>query len=366
MPGFVHDSARCALNEMLEEAERLHLNHETPSMDADLETAFGKIFLSATQAYRETLVGCILARMQDNSVDVRLPYVGLGENAFNGRDIDERVVNPFLHEKRIPSSRGPYLSVFRRSVRFDESTRSGVRDKTGYDAFLELLSAVERAGTRDQFFGLLKYLMFQFVELRESSVVPLSRIRRISLEQCDTLILGLLSIPSGGRFPVMLIGSAFVALNECLDLKWSIECQGINESDAASGAGGDITIKKTDNSILLAAEITERTVDRSRVVATFNTKIAPGGIEDYLFFVPQPNQQPEAMQQARQYFSQGHEVNFVEIKNWIVMTLATLGSEGRTAFCQNMLFKLDANNIPKALKVAWNEQVDALTSSSGA
>jgi hypothetical protein len=80
--------------------------------------------------------------------------------------------------------------------------------------------------------------------------------------------------------------------------------QGINVADSASGAGGDVTLVENGR-IVLAAEVTERRVDKSRVVATFDTKIAPCGIEDYLFVVKDNADIAAAMDQARRYFSQG-------------------------------------------------------------
>ena len=109
--------------------------------------------------------------------------------------------------------------------------------------------------------------------------------------------------------------------------------------------------------MILSIEVTERAVDRSRVVATFNTKIAPAGIEDYLFFVRSPDIEPAAQQQARQYFAQGHEVNFVEIKVWILTLLATTGIRGRDGFNQALVELLESPNIPSTMKAAWNDQI---------
>ena len=355
-----YDNARNLISACFVEAEHHILAGTRIGVAKNLVMAFDRIFQSSTQAYREVLIGCLIARMADRTVDIRLPYVGLGENSFNGRDIDEKVVNPLLHEKRVPCSRGPYLSVFRRSVHFDQTIRSGLRDKEGYDAFLTIVGAIEAAPDDNAVRRILKYAIFKFTELREASVVPLSRLRRTSLEQCDALITGLLGTPSGGRFPALLVAAAFKAIQEAYGLNWTIECQGINVADRASGAGGDITIRVADR-IVLAAEVTERTVDRSRVVATFNTKIAPAGIEDYLFFVTRPEQEPDVLQQVRQYFSQGHEVNFIEIRNWIVTTLGTLGVRGRALFCQELANRLDQQDVPKPMKVSWNEQIDRIT-----
>ena len=134
-------------------------------------------------------------------------------------------------------------------------------------------------------------------------------------------------------------------------------------ADRASGAGGDITINKAGQ-VIMAAEVTERPIERSRVVSTFNTKIAPGSIEDYLFLVKPQGLTPDAKLQARHYFSQGHEVNFLEIKNWILMCLATMGKKGRAIFNHVLVNLLDAPDIPKSLKVSWNEQIARITSPS--
>jgi hypothetical protein len=172
---------------------------------------------------------------------------------------------------------------------------------------------------------------------------------------------GLLASPSGGRFPVLLVVATFQTIKDFFNLDWAISYQGINVADAAAGAGGDISISSVGR-VLMAAEVTERPLDRSRVVATFNTKIAPAGIEDYLFFTKLSGIAPNAKQQANQYFSQGHEVNFLEIKDWILSLLATMGRKGRTLYNQKLLQLLEQDDVPTTLKVTWNEQISNLTS----
>jgi len=106
--------------------------------------------------------------------------------------------------------------------------------------------------------------------------------------------------------------------------------------------------------------VTERPLERNRVVATFQTKIAPHEIEDYLFFIKSPVDE-DVMRQARQYFAQGHEVNFLQMRDWVRTMLATIGRPGREAFNRAILEKLEATDMPAALKVAWNEQMARLT-----
>jgi len=326
--------------------------------DEELLRCFDVVFQSRTQAYREVLVGCLLAKLQDASIDVHKPYVAQGQDAYNGRSLDERVVNPFLHEQRIPSSRGPFLSTFRRSVSFTAATREGLRDKEGFDALLSLVDFVNSASA-DDLLKALQYTLRRFIELREAAQVPLVRLQRISLEQYRRLIQGLLATASGGRFPVILVEAAFTGVRDAFGLPWSVEVQGINVADQAAGAGGDITIRHGDTTIL-AAEVTERRVERDRVVATFQTKIAPHQIEDYLFFV-RDEVAEDVVRQARQYFAQGHEMNFLEIENWLVTVLATIGRHGRDAFNRVLLERLDSPEVPVSLRIAWNRHIASIT-----
>lgn len=136
--------------------------------------------------------------------NIRLPYVNQGPYAFNGRTLDEKVVNPFFQEHRIPSSGGPYLAMFRRDFRFDASKREGQRSKALFDDFLVLIAALESWADETDLRAFLVYLLYKFARLREAAEVPLARLQRISLEQYESLITSLLNTPSGGRLPVIL------------------------------------------------------------------------------------------------------------------------------------------------------------------
>lgn len=305
------------------------------------------------------MLGCVVAKILAPLVNVRKPYINQGDDAFNGRTLDEQVVNRMLKEAHIPSSGGPYLSVFRRSVQFIPSTREGLRDKSGYDALLLVLTYVEQANEED-LQRLLRSLLYRFARLREESSVPLAQPGRISLDQYDTLLSGLLASPSGGRFPLLFVVAAFTTFNHVFHLGWTVEHQGINVADAASGAGGDITIHVGEN-VVLAAEVTERIVDQSRVVTTFQSKILPAGIQDYLFFIRPDAVRAEARQQAQRYFAQGHEVNFLDIEQWILMLLGTVGKAGRDHFTRELISLFSTAEVPAYMKVAWNQQVERLT-----
>jgi len=361
MPNIDYRAAEELLENQFDDVESAALEGKAQPIGRQLIKHFDRIFLSKTQAYREVLIGCVLARLQDKSIDIHKPYINQGADAYNGRTLDEKVVNPTLQERKVPCSKGPFLSAFRRSVTFTKKTRDGLRDKESFDSLLALVDYVATVKPDPSLLEFFRYLIYRFISLRQESDISISHLSRISLEQYDNLIASLLATPSGGRFPVFLVEAAFNAIKLVFNLAWEITCLEINVADGSKGAGGDITLKR-ENSILMAIEITERTIDRSRVVSTFNTKIAPHAIEDYLFFIKPSAVKPDALLQTRQYFSQGHEVNFLEIKNWILMILATLGHKGRAIFSQFLVQRLSSPGTPAAIKLAWNNAIAAITS----
>ena len=361
MPAIDYDRARGLLNELFADAETRWGVKQPPFVSADAQQAADILFSSKTQSYREVLLGCCLARILDGSINIRSPYMNQGDDAFNGRTLDERVVNPFFQDRMIPSSKGPYLASFRRSVRFVPETAGGLRDQSGYDA---LLTYVEELESADQSTAraLTAYLLYRFIGLRDVSIIPLARISRLSLEQYRDLIGNLLQLQSGGLIPVLLATAMLRTIKACFNLEWDVEAQGINVADKASGVGGDIVVSENGN-VLLVLEVTERPIQKSRVVSTFNTKIVRAGIEDYLFVYSASGPAEDAVASARQYFSQGHEINFVQIEEWIVHNLATIGARCRAIFTREVLGLFGNPSVPAAVKVGWN---DTLASVVGA
>ncbi|CAK0740261.1 Restriction endonuclease, SacI family [uncultured Gammaproteobacteria bacterium] len=350
--------AAAVMAETFQELETGLANGTDSKLESDLSAALDDLFRSATRSYRETVLGCVVARMVDPTIDVRHPYIDQGEHAFSGRQLDEKVINPFFQERRIPCSRGPYLATFRRGVSFIPGL-PGQRDNRGYAAFLAVIDRLEVAEF-DQALAILRLLLHRFLILRDQSNIPLSRIARLSVDQYDTLISGLLLIPSGGLLPLLIAVAAFKTLHRQCHPEWTVLFQGINVADKATGSGGDITIHGNDEKIILAIEVTERQIDRARVLSTFNAKIVPNGIADYIFFFISANPTEEARFLAKQYFAQGHELSFLPLKDWTVAILASLGPAGRAQFTAELLALLGGDDVPAALKVAWNDQIKAV------
>lgn len=348
--------AKELLAEEFAKAENDYLRATPPHVSQKAKEAAKALFNTSVQSYREALLGCAVAKVIDPDIDIRSPYAQQGNRAFSGRSLDEKVINPFLTDRQIPCSRGPYLASFRRSIRFVEETAAGLRDKEAYKSFLAYLEELEQADP-DEARDLLRYLLYCFVELREQARVPLIKLQRISLDQYSKLINKLLSQPSGGLFPVLLVVALLKTVAEVYHLDWEVKWQGINVADRAQGAGGDVTVVEGDQ-VRIAFEVTERQIDRTRVEATFQSKISPLGIKDYLFVFTETEPIPEAQALAKQLFAQGHEVGFVQVRDWIFYNLATAGVQGRETFLKTLLELLE--EAPATIKTIWNDQVRSL------
>jgi SacI-like restriction endonuclease len=357
MPHRIRSSDAIALlTEVFPLAEDDYRENTAVNIPPAMVAATERLFVSETQAYREALVGCTVAHILDPAVDIRLPATEHGENAFSGRSLADKGVTPFLRDRAIPISASPYLSSLRGGARFVAGGAPRIqRDKEGFDALVSIVDYV-RGLSADEAKAYLRYLLRCFVQLREAGNITLKRIAKPNLEQLSRLVVGLLAVKSGGRIPALLATAMFQTLSDCHDLRWQVEFQGINVADKASGAVGDITIRKGDV-VLLGVEVTERPVDQTRVTLIFDQKISPSGLSDYLFITTIPPED-SALAIARNYTAVGHEMNFVPLAPWIRHNLATIGQACRGLFQAKMIELLSVQGVPSDLRVAWNDKMD--------
>jgi hypothetical protein len=350
------EAAKALLSETFELAESDHRDGAPVTIPTSVVEATERLFLSETQAYRDALPSCAIARIIDPEIDIRMPATEYGENAFSGRSLAEKVVTPFLRDRFVPTSAFPFLSALRGGAKFMKGGEPRIqRDKDGFTALVQVVDYLHELDVNSAK-NYLRFLLRRFVVLRESYNITLKRISKPNLEQLSHLIKGMLTVKSGGRIPALLATAMFLTISECLALGWEVEFQGINVADKASGAVGDITIRK-DGALILGVEVTERQIDQASVTLTFNQKVSPSGLVDYLFIT---TAKPEegALDAARRYTSVGHEMNFVPLAEWLVHNLATVGPACRSLFQTKMIELLGAKGVPAEIRVAWNDKMD--------
>lgn len=327
--------------------------------DAAIKATDRLFAAKAPGAYRQALVGSVIARILNPDIDIRFPATEEGpdsEHSYSGRSLDEGAVMPFLRQHAVPIlEASAYLGPLRGGARFVEGGAPRIqRDKVGFAA---LVAAVDYTRNLDkaQATEYLCFVLRRFVALREAANIPLRRLAEPKLEQLSRLVDGLLDVKSGGRVPAFIATAMFRTISECHGLAWDVECQGINVADKVSGAVGDITIRK-NGALIRGIEVTERPIGAARVRTVFDEKISPNNIRDYLF-VTTAEPDEEAHQVAQQYTAAGNEINFVNLRNWVIANLASIGPACRTIFQDRLIDQFSAATAD--LKVAWNEKLDA-------
>ena len=135
------ESAREILDAALIAAEEaFHSGERRPVAAPVISECTEKLFASSTQAYREALVGCTVARIVDDRIDIRLPATESGDNAFSGRSLADNVITPFLRLHSIPASGGPYLSSLRGGAKFIPGGAPRIqRDAQGFDSLVSIV-----------------------------------------------------------------------------------------------------------------------------------------------------------------------------------------------------------------------------------
>lgn len=133
------------LEQMFKSAEGLYLQQCIPDVNPSLIPIANDLFKSPTKSYREALLGCGLAKLLNPAINIRHPYMNHGDDAFNGRTMDEA------------------------------ATAQGLRDKKGYQAFLSYLEAFEKATNEEAkiFFCI-------------SSIVSFSYEKNITFSSCES------------------------------------------------------------------------------------------------------------------------------------------------------------------------------------
>jgi hypothetical protein len=351
----VLDSAAALLDQAFNDAlSDHHSGAPVGKIPKAIQDATEALFKTSTASWREILIGVALLRALDPDVDIHLPRKDQG-SVVTGRTITERIVTPFMAAQRVPVLKNPYLSVGRGDLRFEKGGESRkYRDPEAFETLVEIVTYL-RTPDQKRAQEYLRYLLKRFIELRESANIPLIEVARLSLDQYQILIGELLPLQSGGRLPPLIGVAMLQTLSTAFGLKWDIEWQGINVADKSSGAVGDITVKSSGK-IITGLEVTERPVDEARVSSTFNEKIAPNKLEDYLFVLTKEPSQ-DARDIARKFFGMGHEVNFVQVDAWAHHVLSIVGPAGRSIFQKKMVALLSAVDVPADLKVAWNKAI---------
>ena len=232
---------------------------------------------SANRACVRFLMSCLIAKIDNSKIDIRKPYTEIGgDDCYSGRVIDEKYVNPFIHDKKLPcNSTTAFLTpAFRNitSILLPDREMAGT-PKRIYKFTLQILDDIEngRLSERDVLSEVLRDLINLKIEKdnRLSSlikeVVSTKENKPLSAEKIIELIETHIKYPKSSRIPVLVVAAAYVASSEYIH-EQSLPLESHNAADKQTKSLGDVEVTlMNDENIVTCYEMKARPVSKEDV-----------------------------------------------------------------------------------------------------
>lgn len=242
------------------------------------------------------LMSCLLGKLDKPHVDPRKPYTEIGgTDSFSGRTYDERYLNKFINEHRLPvNPTTAFLTPTLRNIDHPLSTDRQLvgRPRDLYKKTLELLEDVaeQRIAADVLFVETVRVLLLLRDEKQARMASLLGALERtkdslpLSTESIVTLISQHLACKNASRLPVLIVAAVYEAAGTRL-AESMFTLNSHNAADLQTGSLGDVEICLVgDDSVVTAYEMKMKRVTLDDIDAAV-TKIAraPTRIHNYLF-----------------------------------------------------------------------------------
>lgn len=243
------------------------------------------------------LLACALAKVYDDSLDIRKPYTEIGgDDTFSGRAYDETYIAPFINNYSLPcNSTTAFLTPAlrnRNTVLTPDLNLSG-RPREVYAALLELLTDVHKGYiTADQ---LLRETIRQLILFRDekrqrmdsllASLKDSSDDSALSAEQILTIVGQHLVSKGSSRLPVLIVAAAYAAARPYLQ-EIVLPLEAHNAADRQTQAIGDLQITLAiDENIVTCYEMKMKRVTIVDIDVAVQEKLARTShkVENYIF-----------------------------------------------------------------------------------
>jgi hypothetical protein len=270
---------------------------ETVVPDATIQSRIAYICQNlSNRAGVRLLMACLLAKLDNPSIDLRKPYTEIGDaDAFSGRSYDEAYLTHFINTYRLPCNpTTAFLTPALRNITRPLTTDIRIAGSPPklYVETLQLLDDVHEAridpetafvetvrvliNMRDEKLGRMASLIESLK--RSEDALPLSS------EGILKLIGQHLASRNASRLPVLIVAAAYRAAEARLGER-ALPLRSHNAADLQTGSIGDVEICLIgDDNIVTAYEMKMKRVTIDDIDAAL-TKIAraPSPIDNYIF-----------------------------------------------------------------------------------
>lgn len=251
---------------------------------------------NANKAPIRFLMSCLLAKIDNPTVDIRKPYTEIeGEDTYSGRFYDERYVELLVHKYKLPCNpTTAYLTpAFRNLDRLLTTDLVLVgRPREVYVNALQILDFIFKKEEKPENIlqEIIRFLLIikaedelrmkqLIADLKQSEdVLPLAS------EEIVMLLIQHLNCKGASRLPVLIIASAYQTVKEQIG-EVNKALQAHNAADKQTGSIGDVEITLTnDNQIVTCYEMKDKRVTKTDIdVALQKLSKAKNKIDNYIF-----------------------------------------------------------------------------------
>ena len=251
---------------------------------------------NANKAPIRFLMSCLLAKIDNPTVDIRKPYTEIeGEDTYSGRFYDERYVELLVHKYKLPCNpTTAYLTpAFRNLDRLLTTDLVLVgRPREVYVNALQILNFIfiKEEKPENVLQEIIRFLLIikaedelrmkqLIADLKQSEdVLPLAS------EEIVMLLIQHLNCKGASRLPVLIVASAYQTVKEKIGEVNKV-LQAHNAADKQTGSIGDVEITLTnDDQIVTCYEMKDKRVTKTDIdVALQKLSKAKNKIDNYIF-----------------------------------------------------------------------------------
>lgn len=348
------------LNRLWNEIEDLASKGTLPDAitDEKLKSAIQRAVNSNTKTYRYVLPTQILAKVADSSLDSRcLQVIRGGKGAFDARSICHSVIVQFDKQNDfvLGGSPEPYVNNPLRQPEVSPQYRNKQKDKSGWDDLCEVLKSIE--DQNDKLFTelALKQTLIEIYKRLTNVRVTYPVPKRISLNQCITLITMFLSEQSGGDRVQAIVSALFLAVGNSFSLYSDVRRANINAADASSGQVADLECVSESGNIILAVEVKDRDLTINQIKDKLPNMRAQK-VTEILFIAQQgiaKSDEDEVSALIEKEFVSGQNIYVFDLMGLAKSLLALLGENGRRLFLDIIGRELDRYRSDITHRRAW-------------
>jgi DNA adenine methylase len=267
------------------------------------------------------LLACLLAKIDNPTVDIRKPYTEIGDpDSYSGRSYDEAYIGAFVTEYDLPcNATTAFLTpAFRnRNIVLTANVNLVGRPANLYQAVLELLTDIHEnlVSADDLLAETIRGLLNVKEETRQRMKALLTALKSLgegvplSSEAMVTLIEQHLKSPRSSRLPVLVIAAAYKSASDYIHEK-ALPLRSHQAADEQTGALGDVEITLTnDERVVTSYEMKTRRVTKADIDLAIQ-KIAQSGqkLDNYIFITTDIIDQDVKEYAATMYDQYGIEV----------------------------------------------------------